>query len=300
VVGIERHEMSADGRVVALARRADGVVTSAQLAEAGLSPTAIAHRVGSGWLVRLHRGVFLVGPLEAPRSRAKAAVLAAGEGAVLSHLAAATLWEFLAARPGAIDVTLPGRNARTRPGVRLHRVSRLHPADVTRRHDLPVTSPGRTLLDLATRLTPHHLARAINEAQVQRRLTPHSLNEQFQRYPNHRGTAALRDATTTDPAFTRSEAERRLLDLIRAARLPQPRTNIRVRGHEVDFLWSAQRLIVEVDGYAFHSTRAAFERDRIRDADLIAAGDRVIRVTWRRLTREPGAVVAMLAVALAG
>jgi very-short-patch-repair endonuclease len=291
--------MRPDRRVVALAGREHGVVTSAQLIEAGLTPKAIAHRVKSGWLVRLHRGVFLVGPLEAPLSRAKAAVLAAGEGAVLSHLAAAAVWEFLAPRPGPIDVTLPGRNARNRPGIRLNRVTRLHPADITRRHDLPVTSPARTVLDLATRLTPHHLARAINEAQVQRRLTPHSLNEQFKRYPNHRGTAALRAATTTDPAFTRSEAERRLLDLIRAARLPQPRTNVRVRSHEVDFLWSDQRLIVEVDGFAFHSTRAAFERDRIRDADLIAAGYRVIRVTWRQLTDAPAAVVASLAAALA-
>ena len=99
--------MRPDGRVLALARRSDGIVTSAQLAEAGLSPTAIAHRVATGWLVRLHRGVFLVGPLEAPLSRARAAVLAVGEGALLSHFAAAEVWELCAPRPGPIDVTVP-------------------------------------------------------------------------------------------------------------------------------------------------------------------------------------------------
>jgi very-short-patch-repair endonuclease len=102
-----------------------------------------------------------------------------------------------------------------------------------------------------------------------------------------------------NPAFTRSEAERRLLALIRAAGLPPPRTNVHVGPYEVDFLWPAHRLVVEVDGFAFHSSRAAFERDRRRDADLQARGLRVTRVTWRQLEREPHAVVARLAAALA-
>ena len=296
--GFECHEMRPEGRVLTLARRSDGVVTTSQLVRAGLTKKAIAHRVVTGWLVRQHRGVFLVGPLEAPLSRARAAVLAVGDGALLSLLVAGTVWEFLAARPGAIDVMVLGRNARSRPGIRVHRVRHLHPSDITRRHDLPVTSPARTLLDLATILPPRELSRAINEAELQRRITPDSLNAQFQRYPNHRGTAALRQDTNTDPARTRSEAERRMLELIRAARLPTPEANVQVAGYEVDLLWRPQRLIVEVDGFAFHSTRVAFERDRLRDADLLAAGYRVIRITWRRLTRQPEAVVASLAVAL--
>ena len=121
----------------------------------------------------------------------------------------------------------------------------------------------------------------------------------FQRYPKHRGIRALRDAIQIEPALTRSEAERRLLDLIRAARLPEPRTNVRIGGHEVDFLWPEIGLIVEVDGYVFHSTRAAFERDRRRDAELGALGCRVMRVTWRQLTDEREALVATLAVATA-
>ena len=101
-----------------------------------------------------------------------------------------------------------------------------------------------------------------------------------------------------DPAFTRSEAERRLLELIRAARLPPPTTNAKVGHHEVDFLWREQRLVVEVDGYAFHSSRSSFERDRRRDRDLQAQGYRILRITWRELANEPEALIAELAVAL--
>ena len=177
---------------------------------------------GRGWLRRMHRGVYLVGPLEAPHSRAMAATLAAGAGAVLSHYSAAVLWGLRPPREGPTDVTVPGRKTRPRPGIRVHR-GHLHPTDVTRHHGVPVTSPARTLLDLATTVTQRDLARATEEAQVQRRVSTHSLNEQFSRYPTHRGTAALRKAIRTDPALTRSEAERRLLALIRAARLPDPR-----------------------------------------------------------------------------
>jgi very-short-patch-repair endonuclease len=107
------------------------------------------------------------------------------------------------------------------------------------------------------------------------------------------------DALATDGTFTRSEAERALRALIRRAHLPQPRTNARVEGVEVDAHWPEQRLIVEVDGFAFHRTRAAFERDRARDAQLTAAGFRVIRVTWRQLQHEPERVAATIAAALA-
>jgi very-short-patch-repair endonuclease len=110
---------------------------------------------------------------------------------------------------------------------------------------------------------------------------------------------ALRKAIRTDAAFTRSEAERRAIELVRAARLPTPEANTRVNGYEVDFVWHEQRLIVEVDGYAFHSSRSSFERDRRRDRDLQAHSYRVIRLTWRQLIEEPEAVIAAVATALA-
>jgi very-short-patch-repair endonuclease len=101
------------------------------------------------------------------------------------------------------------------------------------------------------------------------------------------------------PALTRSEAEERLLSLIRSAGLPPPETNVRLGAHEVDFLWRSERLIVEVDGFRFHASRAAFERDRLRDAKLLAHGFRVIRVTWRQIVRDPEGTVVRITSALA-
>ena len=178
-------------------------------------------------------------------------------------------------------------------------LAQLHPHDATRYQGIPVTSPARTLLDLAATATTNELDRAVSEAQVLRLVSVHSLNEQFERYPRHRGTAALREAIRTDPKLTRSEAERTLLELIRRAGLPEPETNARVAGYEVDFVWRERKLVVEVDGYAFHSMRSSFERDRRRDATLVSKGWRVVRITWRQLTEEPVAVAATLAQAIA-
>ena len=158
-----------------------------------------------------------------------------------------------AAASGVPDVTV------VRPAPRPTDVAsiawRLDPRDATRHHGVPVTSPARTLLDLAVHSTREELGRAVEEAQVHRLVTDASLTEQFKRYPTHRGGRALKKTIQTEPSLTRSEAERRLLELIRAARLPAPRTNVRMGRYEVDFLWPEHDLIVEVDGYAFHSSR---------------------------------------------
>ncbi len=289
--------MRADREVFAVAGRQQGVITVVQLAAAGLSHDAVAHGVRRGWLRRKYRGVYLVGPLETPHTSAMAAVLAAGSGALLSHDPAAVLWGLRPPRPEPMHVTVVARDVRNAE-FKVHRVAGLHPADATRKHSIPVTSPARLLLDLAA--TTRDLDRAINEAHVHHLVSDHSLNEQFSRYPRHRGTRALREAIRTEPALTRSEAERRVLQLIRAARLPAPETNVQLHGHEVDLLWREQRLIVEIDGYAFHSSRRSFERDRERDARLVSAGWRVVRVTWRQIAREREAVVAMLTRALYG
>jgi very-short-patch-repair endonuclease len=140
--------------------------------------------------------------------------------------------------------------------------------------------------------------RAFVEAQVKRLVHPRDMLALLERHPRHASAPLVSSALATDPALTRSEAEGRLLTMLSAARLPKAAVNSRVGGYEVDFLWPAERLIVEVDGYAFHSTRTAFERDRLRDADLQARGYRVIRVTWRQLVDEPEAVLARLAQAL--
>jgi very-short-patch-repair endonuclease len=265
----------------AFAARQHACVTAAQLAAAGCSARTIGRLVADGVLRRKHKGVYVLGPVEPPLARYAAALLAVRDG-VLSHHAAAAVYEILPP-PGEIDVTTTARGPRSRQGIRVHLATRLPPSAVRLHHRLRLTSPERTLRDLAKTRHPQ-LERAAAEAHARRLVTARTLD-------------AI--VGTHDPAFTRSEAERRLLALVRAADLPPPRTNARLGPYEVDFLWPEQRLIVEVDGFAFHSSRAAFERDRARDADLHARGYRVIRVTWHQIARAPHVVVARLAAALA-
>ena len=285
----ECDEAHVDRVVVAAAARQHGVVTTAQLVDAGLGRGAIAHRVQRGWFVPLSRGAYQVGPVAGARGREMAAVLVIG--GVLSHHTAADLW---GVRPhaGPVHVTVTGRQPRSRPDLRIHRSLSL---DAAVKDGLPLTTPARTLLDLATHLRQHELDRATEQVQILGLATQDEIAAEL---TSRRGVRALLAALHDEPTLTRSEAERRLLDLIRQARLPRPETNVTVAGCEVDLLWRTQRLVVEVDGYAFHSGRAAFERDRRRDAALQAAGFRVVRFTWRQITREPHAVVAHLAMLL--
>jgi very-short-patch-repair endonuclease len=285
-----------DRRVVARAARTQGIIATAGLLDAGLSHDAIAHRVAHGWLIRRHHGVYLVGPLTGPFSEEMAAVQAIGEDAVLSLHASAALWRIRAKVDGPIDVSVAGRHARSRPGIRVHNVRVL---ERTIHHDVPVTTPAWTLLDLAATLAPGDLARTVEEARVLRLVTDGEIRALLTAHPRRHGTRALAAALGDEPRLTRSEAERRLLRLIRRAHLPLPETNVHVLGHEVDALWHDQRLVVEIDGFAAHGTRAAFERDRARDAHLVAAGHRVIRITWRQLADTPERTVAQLAAALA-
>ena len=288
-----------DRSALELARRQHSVITHAQLLEAGLSRDVVRHRVANGWLTRLHRGIYLVGVVEPPLARAIAAVLALGDSALLSHFPAAVLWGLRPPPARAMHVTVIARNVSGPKGIRVHKIRALHPSDARSRHGIPTTSPARTLLDLATQATQRDLDRAVNQARVTKLVSDTSLNEQFSRYPHHRGRAALRTTLQLEPAFTRSKGERLLLALVKKARLPNPLTNTELHGYEADHLWRDQRLVVEVDGYDVHSTRAAFEADRRRDAELQSRGYRVLRVTWRQLTEEPEAVVANLSAALA-
>lgn len=290
--------------IARLARRQRGVVGRRQLLDAGIGSGAIKQRIRSGRLHAVHRGVYLVGhaaPMELAHE--VAAVLVCGRGAVVSHLSAAVLWRLLP-RPDeshTVDVTVPGRELDSRPGIRIHFVAAFDPLDVRKLNGIPVTSPTRTLLDIAATEDAETLERAAANAQALRLTSRRSSLDQLARNPGRRGSAAFRRLIESDhpPARTRSEAERLLLRLIRAAELPPPRVNARLGRFEVDFLWPDQRLVVEVDGYAYHSDRASFERDRRRDATLSAAGYLVIRVTWRQVKETPEAVVARLASALA-
>ncbi|HZA90581.1 MAG TPA: DUF559 domain-containing protein [Solirubrobacterales bacterium] len=293
----------AERRLRRLAAGQHGVVTRSQLLEAGLRSGAIDWRMQAGRLRPLHRGVYLVGPVAPPLAREMAAVLAAGPRAVVSHRTAASLWQLVPSLPDGrvVDVIVVGRNPSPRRGVRVHRVRSMGRDEVRTFKHVPITTPARTILDLAAEIPPRELEQAVAEAERRKLAEARHLLALVARYPRRHGTRALNRMLKGggEPALTRSEAEERFLALVRRAELPEPEANARLAGYEVDFLWRAARLVVEVDGFAYHSDRAAFERDRRRDAELAAGGHRVIRVTWRQIVDEPIAVAARIAQALA-
>jgi very-short-patch-repair endonuclease/predicted transcriptional regulator of viral defense system len=291
-----------DRAIAALAARQYGLVTRRQLRGLGLGDTAVTKRAVAGRLHRVHRGVYAVGHrVLPPRGAWMAATLACGDGAVLSHASAAALWEI---RPtsGVVHVTVPTAGGRRRPGLCVHRDPALGAEEITTRAGIPVTTVARTLLDLAGTLPARALHRALDEAAVTRRLDLSRLDALLERHAGHHRAAKLRaalDSHRPGTTLTRSELEERFLALCRAHELPQPAVNAAVARLEVDFLFAAARLVVETDGWRFHGTRAAFERDRRRDATLTLAGYRALRFTHRQLEREPDAVAATVAAALA-
>ncbi|MGH2993183.1 MAG: DUF559 domain-containing protein [Solirubrobacterales bacterium] len=297
-----RDAPAADPLIADLAREQRGVVSRAQLLAAGVTSSAIKHRLRAGRLHRVHPGIYRAGHV-APTHGAfeMAAVLACGPRALVSHRSAAYLWHLLLypADPTPVDITVVGRDAGAREGIRIHRLDGLQRRDADAIQGVPVTAIARTLLDLGAVVSSAEFERALAEAQVRRLVRRRDLVDQLERNRGRRGIRALRGALDEGgPAPTRSEAERRMLRLIRAADLPTPQVNARLGRFEVDFLWPEQRLVVEVDGYAYHAHRSAFERDRRRDATLAASGYTVLRVTWRQLVDAPEAVVARLASAL--
>lgn len=286
-----------------LAADQHGVVARFQLLRLGVSSDVLEHRLAAGWLRRLHRGVYLVGPLAVPHSRELAAVLACGGNAVLSRRHAAWVWQ-LQARPGdgeRVGVIVFRGRASSRPGIDVRNVHSLRGDEITVRDGIPITTPARTLYDLAGVAGERELERAVAEALARRLVGRSGLLSLVDRHGGRPGAARLRaliDAAS-DQALTRSEAEERLLALTRKARMSAPATNARVAGYEVDFLWRAERLVVEVDGHAYHASSRRFESDRRRDADLLAAGVRVMRVTWHQIVNEPEALLVRLGRALA-
>jgi very-short-patch-repair endonuclease len=287
-----------------LAARQRGVVTAEQLRRAGFDRHAVKRRCRAGRLHRLHRGVYLVGHAVMPEFAAEmAAVLACGAGSVVSHRSAAGLWRLPLApeQSPAIDISIAGRDPGLRTGITLHRVRALEASDTRRVAGIPVTAPARTLLDLAGALPFDDLEVAFLDARSRRLLGRRDLAATLARNASRPGVLQFRRLVELDhdTGLTRSEAERALLALVRAAGLPEPKANARVAGLEVDFLWPSQHVVVEVDGFAFHAGRQAFERDRERDAILAARGYVVLRVTWRQLIARREAVAARIAAALA-
>jgi very-short-patch-repair endonuclease len=285
-----------------IAGRQENLITRDQVLSLGVGRGAIEHRVAIGRWQRLHRCIYLIGSAPPTLSaRARAAALALGDGAVVSHRTAAVVWGLLPPANEEPHVTVPARNVGRRDGLRIHRVRRLPEEEVTIRHGIPLTTPARAICDLAATEPLRDVESALAEARIHRLATDRQINAVIQRAPTRPGAPIIRSflEAEDDSGYTRSKAERRLRDLIHQANLDRPLFNEPLLGYVVDALWPKQRLIVEVDGYTYHSHRAAFERDRRRDQQLIAAGYRVIRVTWIQLRDRPIETITTIAQALA-
>jgi len=278
-----------------------GVAARAQLLERGLSEHVVDRLVRVRRISAVQRGVYQLGPLPVPRAAEHAALLAGPPGTRLSHVTAARLAGIIESDGtiALVEVTVPRGRRRRMEGVRVHYSRDLRRDESTVVDGLRITTTARTLLDIAGNCTPRVIEQAYATALRRRLVTARGMRTMLERHPNHRGTPFWRrllgDGT---PDFTRSKAEENLLELTRLAGLPRPQLNARVLGHEVDFLWRTTRVIVEVDGYAFHASARSFVQDRRRDAELTAAGYRVLRFTWSDLTTERLPTLARLAQAL--
>jgi very-short-patch-repair endonuclease/predicted transcriptional regulator of viral defense system len=273
-------------RVWELAARQHGVVARAQLLALGYSAQAIKRRVASGRLHPVWRGVYAVGRPQLSRHGVwMAAVLTCGDGALLSHVSAGVLFEMLARDSGPIDVSVSACVARRgRSGIAVHRRARLAAAETTEYRGIPVTSPARTLVDLATCLDRAKLERAIGEADKRDLIDPGSLRRELERFAGQPGVAALRETLDRHAVtLTDSELERRFLPLARQAGLPLPLTQQHLGGFRVDFFWPDLGLVVETDGLRYHRTPAQQAHDRLRDQAHAAAGLTPLRFTYAQI-----------------
>jgi very-short-patch-repair endonuclease len=296
----KEHRGRIERGIGAIAEGQYGLVTRAQLSELGLEADAIDYRLKLGRLRPVHRGVYTVGHrLITQHGWWMAAVLACGEGAVLSHRAAAGLWGLR--NESRIEVTAPrGRHARSR--IRVHRIE-LPPDEITTHLRIPTTTVPRTLLDLSTDVSRHELRGAMRQAETQRLTDPLTLGNLIERYPRRKGIAnarAIVEEAQRGMGITKRELEHRFQTFLLDAAFPAPTTNTLIEGFEVDCVWRRERLIVEMDGRGAHGSAEAFEADRLRDRKLGAKGWRVIRITWRQLHDQPDEVEADLRKLLCG
>src|SRR5215213_635264 len=280
---------------VEVARRAAigwSVLSVAELRACGLSDDAILVRVRNGRLHPIHRGVYAVGHANPPLEGCFfAAVKACGSRALLAGVAAGVLWKILEWDWRLPEILVAGRCPPEHPGIRAHRTSHLPPEDVAVREGIAVTSPIRTLLDLAAILDHRRLRRAVRQAQSLGLVELPALVSRLHGPGPRRGRAKLARIVSTGPAPTRSELEDVVLDLLLRGGLAHPDVNVPLwlGGRRVvpDFRWPEARLVVEVDGAAWHDNRLAREDDAERQALLEAHGDRVLRVTWPQAIERP-------------
>ncbi len=272
------------------------MVARAQLMELGMGREAIRHRLGSGRLHPLMRGVYAVGRPEVGRRGAwMAAVLACGPHALLSHRSAAVLWGIRKGNPRPIEVAVPNRVSRRHPGVRVHRQVKHGEARRRMVDGIPVTDPISTLVDLAAGVSTGELEAAVNEADHLDLVDPVSLRRALDSFPRRPGRGRLRallDAPTL--SLTATSLERRFLPIARAAGLPTPQTQVWLNGYRVDFYWPKLLLVVEIDSLRYHRTPLKQAADQRRDQAHIAAGLTPLRFSEWQVHREPDHVRRML------
>ena len=272
--------------VGALADRQHGVVSREQLLAAGLGRGTIARSVEAGRLRRVFRGVYAVGHVALSRQAWwMAALLACGPDAALSHRTAATLWRLRSDAPLPIDITTSTSHGRKHARLTTHRTS-VHPLDALVIDGLRVTTPSRTIVDLASTLTGRALRDLVERAQDLRRFDRDDLEAALARASRQAGTRRLADLIalmSPDTDNARSHLERLFLRLARRAGLPRPIANHEIAGRARDFVWPEKRLVVETDGYRYHSSKEARRRDNHRDRELTARGWRPVRFTFEEI-----------------
>jgi very-short-patch-repair endonuclease len=288
--------------VTALAGGQRTIVSHEQLLALGCSRRVIAHWVNRGRLHVRFPGVYSVisGELP-PLGEEQAALLACGEHAYLSHRSAAFIWGLLQTPPAVAEVSVVGRYRRSSKAIRVHRIRAIDRREVQQHEGLWVSTPARAVLELAATGTASELTRAIDEGLAHRRFTPDELRAVLARNRPCRGAARLAavlgDETAT--AISRSRNEKRLLRLLRDARLPLPETNVKFGRFQLDFFWRRERLAVELDGYRFHRGPAAFNRDREKDLALRDARIDLLRFTGDHVYYQSSMVLARIAGELA-
>ena len=286
-----------------LARGQHGVVGREQLLRLGMGRRAIGRRLEQQRLHEVHRGVYMLGVRRISRKgRWTAAVLACGEGALLSHRSAARLWGLLSPASEKVGVTRPGKRV-SRDGIVSHRGFVLDD-ERTAVDGIPVTSPFRTIFDLAAVAPMREVERAFHEAEVRQLTDRVSLPALLERHPGRRGTRNLRALLgSPEPiGFTRNDFEEAFLALVDAHGIHRPRMNadlsVRGRFFQVDALWERERVAVELDSRSVHGTKKRFESDRQRDRILAVEGWKTFHITWLALQQEPDEIVADLRAAL--
>ena len=288
-----------DLRAARRAARQHNCIRSDQLAECGLDRAAVARRVRTGWLHRVHTGVYAVGcPITTLHAWFMAAVLAGGPGAFLSHWASCALAGLVRWDGRRIDVTTPGDGHRNRSGIRFHRSRSIAPRDITRRDGIPSTTAARALLEIAPQLSEQRLKRAVRQAQLERLATVEQFTDLVRRSNGHPGAGRIANIIASGPAPTASGDEDRVLDLILQAGVEHPVVNgprsVGARTYYPDLRWPAARLILEIDSSPWHDGPLSGELDAARQAELEAAGERVLRTTCEQALQDPAALFARL------